>query len=428
MLTRSLEEINNKIEEGKAVILTASELCQLTKQGKELRFEDVDVVTTATKGLMSGTSCIMAFRISEPKKFKKVKTLKMNGINCYVGPCPNETIGLVDLIIYATDKSEENPNYGAGHLLRELVEKKPVHVIAETVEGMIIEKDITIDDIYFAEMLGIRHGFRNYNAFTNPGKNRLKSIFTVMGMHGDYQELSFCGCGAVNPFENDVEMEIIGIGTPILLNGAPGFIIGSGTRASPNRPNMMTKASLFDMIPEFMGGFKTSEGPEVICSIAVPIPILNEKIFNNLKRTDEKVPLNVVDIIGRNTLGTVDYGQVWTDDLVIGFTFGNCEKCELYNHCPIEMYCPTEAFKVIKGIDRSKCFNCGTCLRLCPKKSFTGNLGQVNLHDKIIPVSLRQSDRNGAIKAMEDLKRRILDGRFKLNLPVAKPKIYTEKE
>jgi putative methanogenesis marker 16 metalloprotein len=422
-----MEEIREKINTGKAVVLTASELCELTKRGKEIKFEDVDVITTATKGLMSGTAAILAFRVSEPKKFKKVKTLSMNGINCYVGPCPNETLGLVDLILYATDRSEDDPNYGAGHLLRDLVEKKQVHVYAKTIEGMEIHKNITIDDIYFAEMMGIRHGFRNYSAFTNPGPEHIKSIFSVVEMGPNYEEISVCGCGAVNPYENDPNLDILGVGTSILLNGAPGYIIGAGTRATVGRPNMMTKASLFDMIPEFMGGFVTSEGPEVICSIAVPIPILNEDIFNKLKKTDDKVPLNVVDIVGRNVLGTVDYGQVWKKNLVIGFKNNFCASCELKENCPIEEKCPTKSFSIEKGINRTKCFNCGTCLRLCPYKAFNGNLGEVKLNGHIIPIKLRQSDKNGAIKAMEDLKKRILSGKFQITLPVAKPKIYTEK-
>ncbi|MHA1730081.1 MAG: homocysteine biosynthesis protein, partial [Promethearchaeota archaeon] len=278
--------------------MTAEEIVQAVQGGKTFNFEDIDVVTTATKGLMSGTSAIMAFRIGEPKQFIKVKNITLNSIPAYVGPCPNETLGLVDLIIYATDCSTTDPNYGAGHLFRELVEGKPVNIKATTVEGMKIEKTITINEIYFAKVLGIRHGFKNYNAFLNPnspgGKSVDKSIFTVMPMEPDYSEISVCGCGVVNPLENDPDMEILGIGTPILVNGALGYIIGSGTRSSHNRPNLMTIAPMFEMDPQYMGGFVTANGPEVITSIAAAIPILNEKIFNNLKMVDKNVPLNVV--------------------------------------------------------------------------------------------------------------------------------------
>ncbi|MCP4760914.1 MAG: methanogenesis marker 16 metalloprotein [archaeon] len=429
---RTIEEIKNKISDGSAVVMTAQEICMMVQSGKKLNFEDVDVVTTATKGLMSGTSAIMAFRIGEPGEFIKVKELTMNDIQCYVGPCPNETLGLVDLILYATDVSKTNPKYGAGHLLRDLVEGKSIKIRA-IVEGKTteIEKTLTINDIYFAQVMGIRHAFKNYNAFVNPSEKPYKSIFTVIDLEPNSTELTFCGVGAVNPLENDPKFEILGEGSPILVNGALGHIIGAGTRSSQQRPNIMTIAPLFDMKPEYMGGFITARGPEVICSIAAAIPILDEKIFNNLKLADKNVKLNVVDIVGRKVLEVVDYGQVWKRNLDINVTpfFKNkfCDNCELITKCPVEIHCPTFAFKINFGIDETKCFNCGTCLKECPKGAFLGDLGEVKLKDKTIPVTLRQSDRKGAVKLMNQLKDMIIKGEFPINKPVAKPKIYIEK-
>lgn len=428
---RTIEEIKEKIEKGAARVITAQELCQMVRKGKTVSFDDIDVVTTATKGLMSGTSAILAFRIGDPGEFERVKSLSMNNIECYVGPAPNETLGLVDLILYATDKSSTNPKYGAGHLLRDLVARKRISIKATTIEGKKIEKKLTLDDIYFAKMMGIRHAFKNYNAFVNPSEEPIKSIFTVMDMKPNMTQLSFCGCGVLNPLENDPEFEVIGIGTPILVNGAIGHIIGSGTRSSHPRPNLMTIAPLFDMDPKYMGGFVTSRGPEVIVSIGVAIPIINEKIFDNLKKTDNNVPLNVVDIVGRKVLDTLDYGQVWSSgcsgkNFVVSLKEGVCEACELRDDCPAEQYCPTSAFTATNGIDRKLCFNCGTCIHACPKGAVLGDLGEIELNGKKIPVMLRESDRNGAIKLMNLLKRKILNGEFDLALPTAKPKIYIE--
>jgi putative methanogenesis marker 16 metalloprotein len=430
---RTIEEINQKIMDGTALVMTAQELCAFTQKGKKITFDDVDVVTTATKGIMSGTSCIMALRVAEPRKYLKFKSLSMNDIPCYVGPCPNEYLGLIDLIIYATDVSLTNPNYGAGHLLRDLVEKKSVHIKAHSVEETDIEKDVTLDDIYFAQVMGIRHAFKNYNAFLNPNDFVVnKSIFTVIPMQPGEKEISFCGCGVVNPLENDPEFDVLGIGSPVLVNGSIGYIIGSGTRSSPSRPNLMTIASLFDMKPKYMGGFVTSNGPEVICSIAAAIPIINERVFNHLKMLDQNVPLNICDIVGRKVLETQDYGQVWKENnFVVNVTpFYKkkiCSKCEHNHHCPVEKMCPTNAFTMDKGIDESKCFNCGTCIRICSQKAFFGDLGELAYTSKKVPVKLRQSDRNGAIQLMDELKDLILKGKYPIVLPTAKPVIYTEK-
>jgi ferredoxin-like protein FixX len=196
----------------------------------------------------------------------------------------------------------------------------------------------------------------------------------------------------------------------------------------------MTLASLFDMKPEYMGGFKTARGPEVICTIAAAIPILNEEIFNNLKMTDDNVPLNLVDIVGRKVITTLDYGQVWgkkSIDLVIktkeNFQQIHCKHCELNEDCPAERLCPTDAFSTKSGIDRLKCFNCGTCVWTCPKGAAIGSLGQIEWNGKKIPVRLRQSDRNGAIRLMNELKAKLIRGEFPLALPTSKPDIFTEK-
>ncbi|MHA1818839.1 MAG: methanogenesis marker 16 metalloprotein [Promethearchaeota archaeon] len=434
MKERTIEEIRKKIKEGTAQVMTAEELKQLTLRGEKVSFDDVDVVTTATRALMSGTMAIMAFRLTEAGKYIKFKSAEINGIQCYVGPCPNEYLGLIDLIIYATDKSKENPNYGAGHLFRDLVEHKKVHVKAETVEGAIIEKDITIDDIYFAQEVGVRNVFRNYNVFVNPSSKPVtKSIFTVLPMLPDERGATLCGSGVINPIENDPQLDIIGIGTPILYNGSIGYVIGSGTRSSNARPNLMTKASMFDMMPEYMGGFLTSNGPEVINTIGLALPIINEKVFNNLKLIDKNVPLSLVDIVGRRVLTTLNYGQVWKKDnydvlLDPNYLQDYCNTCKYKDNCPVERMCPTKAFSLSRGIDKTRCFNCGTCTVVCPKHAFKGDLGEVEYNGKKIPIRLRESDRRGAIKMMNQLKKLVLKGEFPITLPVARLKIYVEKE
>ncbi|MHA1341515.1 MAG: methanogenesis marker 16 metalloprotein [Promethearchaeota archaeon] len=433
MKIRSIDDINKKIENGTAKIMTAQELCQLASSGTKISFEDVDVVTTATKGLMSGTLCVLSFRVAKAREFSKAKSVFMNDIECFVGPCPNEYLGIVDVIVYGGKHSIVNPHYGGGHLFRDIVEKKPINIKVETIEGNIIEKTITIDDIYFAEMMGVRHAFKNYNAFLNPNDVVVnKSIFTVLPMKPNDLSISFCGCGSVNPLENDPNMEVIGIGTPILMNGSLGYVIGSGTRSSTNRPNLMTKAPLFEMDPKYMGGFMTSNGPEVICSIAIAIPIINEHVFNNLKMLDSNVKLNVCDIVGRNVLEVQDYGQVWKDNnyevnVIPFYQKKYCSKCEHSHSCPVEYLCPTKAFTIKSGIDESRCFNCGTCIQVCSEHAFIGDLGEVEFKGKKIPVKLRQSDRNGAIMLMDELKEKILRREFPIKLPIAKPKIYTEK-
>ena len=181
-----------------------------------------------------------------------------------------------------------------------------------------------------------------------------------------------------------------------------------------------------------MGAFKTSYGLESICSIAVPIPILNETIWDNIIKTDNDVSLRVLNVVGRFDVGEISYGDVWDDNFFFFFNPLKCKDCEL--ECQIEEKCPTRAVSKEMGIDRTRCFNCGTCAVICPKGAFKLDLKSVNVklknmkNKREIPVVLRQSDRYGAIKLANQLKGMILNREFIIKEPTGRlefaPKVY----
>ena len=183
---------------------------------------------------------------------------------------------------------------------------------------------------------------------------------------------------------------------------------------------MMTIARMDNMKPEYMGAFRTSYGLEPICSIAVPIPILNEKIFNNIVKSDKTVPLQILSLVGREKVGEITYGDVWENNFLMKFNPNACKNC---NECHVINICPTNAFKIrdnrVVAIDRTRCFNCGTCVKICPD-AFKLDLKTIRFEGKEIPVVLRQSDRYGAIKLAEELKSMILKGKFPIEQPTGK--------
>ncbi|NVM53199.1 MAG: methanogenesis marker 16 metalloprotein [Candidatus Helarchaeota archaeon] len=416
---RTLEEINQKLTKGTAIVMTAEELCNLIRENQKISIDDIDVVTTATKGLMSGTIAILSFRVSEAAVFKKAKELYLNDVPCYVGPCPNEFLGVIDSIVYGVAHSISRPEkYGGGHLFRDLIENKEINVKVKTVEGDIIETTTKLNDIPFAKMVGIRNAFKNYLAFVNPHSEDLNTIFSAVPFKGNLAEATVCGCGELNPIQKDPDLDIIGVGTPILMNGAIGYIIGEGTRSSKEKPNLMAIAEMHGMDPEYSGGFITSSGPEVINSWALAIPILNEKIFQNVIKTDEDIKLVITDVKGRKPLEKTTYAAIWQNvDLQISYDKEKCIEC---TDCVIEKKCPMSSFSQKEGINRSLCFNCGTCINLCSGKAFKGNLGTITISARDIPIITRQSDRFGALKLANELKEKILSGEFKLSLPVSK--------
>ncbi|TFF98812.1 MAG: methanogenesis marker 16 metalloprotein [Promethearchaeota archaeon] len=422
---RTLPEINEKIKKGTATVLTVQDLIDRLSDGEKVQFDDVDVVTTATKALMSGIAGIFSFRLSAPKKIRKFIEVSLNGVAAFPGPCPNEFLGIVDLILYGTTLSNTREEYSGGTLFRDLVEGKTINIVAKSIEGNTIEKDITLDDMQFARMMGTRQAIKNYFAMINPTNESVETIFSVLPFEGNNSQVTFSGCGALNPFQNDPKAEVFGVGTQILVNGGIGYIYGPGTRNDRLKPNMQTIADFKGMKSEYMGAFQTSFGLENICSIAAPIPILNENIFNNINKSDKDVPLTLLNVVGRSKMGKITYGDVWDNNFKVKFDPKKCVDCE---ECPVDAKCPTNAFDMKNGINRSRCFNCGTCVVVCPKDAFEVDLKTIKFEGKDIPIVLRQSDRHGAIKLAEELKNMILKQKFKLKTPTAKlefnPKVF----
>jgi putative methanogenesis marker 16 metalloprotein len=415
-MVKSFPEILMRIDKGKAVVMTSQEVCDLVRSGEQAELRDVDVVTTATRAVMSGTYAVLSFPAACPGAYTRAKSVWINGVPAQVGPCPNEKLGILDLIVFGTAHSRDKHNYGGGHLFRDLVERKPVLVDVVAGEGKTLQAEIGLDEMPHARLYGSRHAFKNYSAFINPGDKPVPTIFHAREFEPHCRGATFSGCGQINPVKNDPLLEAIGVGTRILMNGAEGFVTGQGTRSCAERPNLSGFADMHKMNPEYMGGFITSAGPECIVSWAVPIPVTTNTILNEIARLDREIPLPVVDVNARCCIGQADYGDVWEDvDLCVEFDSQGCSGC---TRCQVERICPMKAVSfdgTSARLDEERCFHCGLCVSQCPSAAFHCNLGSIRLGDKSVPVVLRQSDRLRALQLAEDLKGRIIGGSFKMS-------------
>jgi uncharacterized protein (DUF39 family) len=175
------------------------------------------------------------------------------------------------------------------------------------------------------------------------------------------------------------------------------------------------------MNAELMGGFVTSAGPECICSLAVPIAVISERILAEIARPDRCIPLPVNDVNSRRAIGEANYGDVWTDvDQEVAFEPKNCSGC---SPCRAAKECPMRAIESNAGrVSRREalCFHCGMCATVCPSGAFSCRLGAIRLKSsagvaRTVPVVLRQSDRLRAVRMAEELKKRIMNGSFRMN-------------
>ncbi len=424
IMRRTLEEINGRIAQGEAVVLTAAEIEVLLSEGREREVNEVDVVTTGTMGLMSGTYAVISFPLSPPGEHRRFVHASINGIPLVIGPCPNEGLGVIDAMVFGTAKSTTCPAYGAGHLFRELLEGRPTDVEAISEHGVTVRSTIRLDDMPTAKLMSTRNLFRNYRAMVNPSDMAMPSIFHSRPFPPRFAGLTFSGCGHISPLQNDPQLRTVGIGTKVLFNGGEGYVIGAGTRSSPSDPNLMTIADMKSMDPYLTGGFMTGAGPECICSYAVPIPVLDSSLLASVQTRDRDIPLPVVDVRDRTMITMADYGQVWsgrsTEVETRTIDCLGCDPCSAAVACPAGAISPTPDGP---RIDRIRCFNCGTCSTSCQGACFSADLGRVMIEVRgkrfDVPVVCRQSNRKAAIRTAEDLKRRVLDGSFVITGKVA---------
>ncbi len=416
MRIRTIEEINQKIKGGNATVLTAEEVSKLVSDGNTPKAEDVDVVTTGTCGIMSGTAAILHVPVADPGAFKKAKSILLNGVPGFPGPCPNEWLGSVDMIIYGTAHSIYDANYGGGFLFKDMVSGNEIEVEVESTEGKLIKSKTSLNEMGTAQMIGTRMAFKNYNSFTNPSDEIVSSIFHAIDMEGPFKGLSVSGCGQLNPLQNDPVMKTICSGAKVLLNKSEGIVIGHGTRSSDEKPNMMITADMKQMDSHYLGGFKTGAGPEVFDSVAAAIPILDEDILEQTLVQNQDIKLPVADIRGRHKiLGFTDYGAVWDDsDERPVYHSENCLNCET---CIVRDRCPTGAYS--DTLNTQRCFGCGMCAYSCPNNAFTMKSGSVSfkVEDRSynIPIICRQSDIKRARELTAILKKKIENGDFILN-------------
>jgi len=273
-------------------------------------------------------------------------------------------------------------------------------------------RTVTLAEMGHAHLITTRSAFKNYLAVINTKPDTVQSIFSVKGLTGPLTEASVSGCGDINPLQNDPGLQVIGVGTRLLLNGGTGYVMGQGTRSSREKPNIAAYGDMHAMLPEMMGGFVTSVGPECNTSVAIPIPVLDDTVLAPLRITNNRIPLPVADVRDRVPFAIASYADVWDGtDPVISHSPGACVQCDV---CPAAQSCPTGAITPRAGIDPLLCVNCGTCVRECPGGAFSVNLGSLPVGTIKVPITLRQSDRARALRLCTHLKDLILDRKFSL--------------
>ena len=325
---RSIEEINDKIRKGKAVVLTAE---QVSAMGKEMTpgevMSRVDVVTTATFGPMCSSGVFINFGHSSPPM--RMERLTLNNVPAYGG------IAAVDAYLGATETAMPHDIYGGAHVIEDLIAGKDV-LLQATGKGTDcyprteIKTLVNKNSVNEFIMFNPRNAYQNYNVAVN---STTKIKFTYMGtLLPSFGNANFSTSGELSPLLNDPEMRTIGIGTRIFMGGATGYVAWNGTQFNTGKPlnengipvgNAATLSLIGDaklMSTRFIrAAYFEKYGVSMYVGIGIPIPVIDEDIASRVLIRNSQIETNIIDYGSGNfeVLGRIDYEKLFSGKITL---------------------------------------------------------------------------------------------------------------
>ncbi|GAB6060275.1 homocysteine biosynthesis protein [Desulfonatronum parangueonense] len=311
---KTVREINDRIQKGQAVVLTAKEMIEAVKSmGKVKAAQEVDVVTTGTFSPMCSSGIFFNIGQPEPPLIKASK-IWLNDVPAYGG------LAAADGYLGVTEPVEDDPlnkvfpgrfKYGGGHVIEDLLNGQKVRVKAagygtDCYPRKLLEREMALEDFRSVDLLNPRNGYQNYNCAVNFGD---KLVYTYMGpVKPRCANANYATSGALSPLFNDPYFRTIGLGTKIFLGGGVGWVIGAGTQHNPKPKRtprgipltpsgtLMVKGDLKGMQARYLRGVSfLGYGCSLSVGLGIPIPILDEEMAWFTGVADEDIMIPIVD-------------------------------------------------------------------------------------------------------------------------------------
>jgi len=338
---KTVAEINRRIEQGKAVVLTAAEMVETVRRlGKVRAAKEVDVVTTGTFSPMCSSG--MLFNFGQEPPTLKAQKVRLNNVPAHAG------LAAVDAYIGATELPKDDPlnkvhpgrfKYGGAHVIEDLLRGKAVRLFCESYgtdcyPRRSLEKEITLADLKYAALFNPRNCYQNYNVAVNLTS---RIIYTYMGpLKPNARNANFATAGELSPLFNDPYLKTIGLGTRIFMGGGVGYVMGAGTQHDPKPKRnergipisasgtLMLKGDLKGMNARYVRAVSIlGYGVSLAMGVGIPIPMLNEDMafFTGVSDADIQMPVkdyghDYPNGIGRS-LGLVTYAECRTGEILV---------------------------------------------------------------------------------------------------------------
>ncbi|AFZ36449.1 protein of unknown function DUF39 [Stanieria cyanosphaera PCC 7437] len=322
---RTIAEINDKIHQHTVVAWTVEELkTKVNEIGVSKAFQQVDVICTGTFEPMESSGAVINLGHTDPPI--KIRQCWLDGIPAYAG------FGAVDLYLGATAMAEGETNVekGGGHVIEDLIAGKSVHLKAigqktDCYPRASFENTITKDTINQFYLFNPRNLYQNFIVGVNGGD---RELFTYLGsLQPRLGNAVYSNPGAISPLMNDPDLQLIGIGSKVLLGGGIGYVAWEGTqhfplqKRLPNRTPIGPAATISligdakQMNPRWVRGcYFHNYGASLMLGVGVPLPVLREEVIRFCAVQDSEIVAPVIDFSiprrVRPTFGLVTYEQL----------------------------------------------------------------------------------------------------------------------
>jgi len=342
-MAKTIQEINEKIKSGRAVVFTAEEIIEVAKsKGANKAAAEVDVVTTGTFAPMCSSGAYFNVGHTKPRIKLGGGRVTLNDVPVYTG------LAAVDFFLGATALPDDDPRnrihpgkfpYGGGHVIEDLVAGKDVKLVAsaygtDCYPRRKLETWIRLEDINQAVLFNVRNAYQNYGVAVNLSD---RIIYTYMGvLQPNMRNATYCSAGQLSPLLNDPLYLTIGMGSRIFLGGGVGYVVGSGTQHNPGVPRndrgvprsgagtLAVTGDLKQMSARWLRGASfTGYGSTLATGIGIPIPILNEEILRYTTVTDAEIVAPIIDYSDSypkgipGNLGEVSYAQLKSGSITV---------------------------------------------------------------------------------------------------------------
>ena len=329
---KTIDEINDKISQKKAVVWTVDEVkLKVGELGVAKIAELVDVITTGSFEPMESSGAILNLGHTDPPI--KIRSCTLDGVPAYAGfGAVDLYLGATQLVDYASEvgDGEDRRERGGAHVIADLIAGKSVNLRAigqgtDCYPRTTFDTTITKDTINQFYLYNPRNLYQNFIVGVNGGDRQL---YTYLGpLQPQLGNAVYSNAGAMSPLLNDPDLEVIGIGTRIWLGGAIGYVAWEGTQHFPlqrraeNRTPIGPAATLAlvgdakEMDPKWVRGcYFKNYGPSLMLGVGVPIPVLNADIVAKCAVQDRDIFAPIVDFSiprrVRPTFGLVSYEQL----------------------------------------------------------------------------------------------------------------------